>query len=89
MTLGAWSGDQPVGFVVFDPDFPGGFPFRVTRPEVAGPLWRALRRHARHPYSHVVVEDDPVTTERFLAAGASVRMEIDHYAGPLPAGDAR
>jgi len=48
-----------------------------------------LRHHARHPYSQVVLEDDSVTAGRFLAAGARVRMLIDHYAGPLPPGDAK
>jgi GNAT superfamily N-acetyltransferase len=82
--LAAWRDGSPVGVAVFDPAFPGAFPFRVADPDVAGPLCRALRPHALQPVMQLTIEDDAVTRERFTSRGALVRMEIDHYRGPLP-----
>ena len=77
---------QVVGVAAFDPLFPGAFPFRVTRPELALVLLRALRPYARldHTFIGVVVEDQPALADALLAAGAEVRLETVHMKGSLP-----
>jgi GNAT superfamily N-acetyltransferase len=85
-TVAAAPEGPPLGFAVFDPGFPGAFPFRVQRPALAAPLLRALRTHARdlgQPMG-LVVEDDPALARLLLAAGASLRHEVLHMDGPLP-----
>jgi GNAT superfamily N-acetyltransferase len=64
------------GFAAFDPSFPGAYPFRVARKELARPLLEALRPHARHPDLVVVVEGDPELARALIAAGARVELEL-------------
>ena len=76
---------EPVGLAVFDPGFPGAFPFRVARPALAGALLAALAPYARpdQPTMQVVVEDDPGLFDLLITAGARVRLELLHYRGAL------
>lgn len=75
-----------VGATVFHPDFPGGYPFRVTRPELAFRLLAAIRPFARpsDEIINLVVEDAPLVADVLIAAGAELRLEIIHMKGPLP-----
>jgi GNAT superfamily N-acetyltransferase len=77
----------PVGVACFDPASPGAFPFCTTRPALAAPLLRALAPHARPGDLdlQIVIEDDDALADALIAAGATVRMRLLHYAGPLPA----
>jgi ribosomal protein S18 acetylase RimI-like enzyme len=77
---GQWS-----GLAVFDPAFPGAYPFFVVRAEDALPLLAALRPHAL-PGDHlnVVVEHRPDVARAIVDAGAAVRLEIDSMHGQLP-----
>lgn len=77
---------EVAGAAVFDPLFPGAFPFRVARPELALVLLRALRPYARPDDAFVglVVEDQPAVADAFVAAGAVVRLETVHMKGSLP-----
>ncbi len=75
-----------VGAAVFHPDFPGAYPFRVARPELAVVLLRALRPHARAGDTNlgIVVEGQPEVTDALLDLGARLKLDIVHMAGPLP-----
>jgi hypothetical protein len=77
--------DDAQGLARFDPSFPGAFPFRVRRPELARALLEAMRAHARAEFSYVgvVVEDDAALTELLRAAGAETRLEMLHLRGSL------
>jgi GNAT superfamily N-acetyltransferase len=78
------AGCAPVGFASFDPDFPGARIFRVARPELAGTLLRALRPYARHEDLALVIDDNDPLTEVLVTHGAMVKLQLLHYAGPLP-----
>jgi GNAT superfamily N-acetyltransferase len=73
------------GVVVFDPGFPGAFPFWVARPEDALPFVAALRPLA--PSSDrvmIAVERHEAIANVLTAAGATLRFLIDQMKGPLP-----
>lgn len=80
------AGGEAVAVAIFDPHFPGAFPFRARRPELAQPLLAAMRPHARpgDPEVHLVIEGDDALAEHLLRAGAIVKMRFDHYGGELP-----
>jgi GNAT superfamily N-acetyltransferase len=80
------AGATPVGLASFDPAFPGAFPFKVSRPELGGPLLRALRPRAlpEHRAINIVVEADEGLLRLLQDAGASLRMAFLHLRGPLP-----
>lgn len=80
-------GDALAGVAVFVPAFPGAFPFRVSRPELAANLLAGLRPHALPPLSHmqVVVENDAELERLLVERGASVRFEMMHLKGAVPA----
>jgi ribosomal protein S18 acetylase RimI-like enzyme len=79
------AGDETLGFAVFDAKFPGAFPFRVKRPELAAPLLQGLRTHAdpAEDLVYLVVEDDAALAELLTKAGATIRHEILHLDGLL------
>jgi GNAT superfamily N-acetyltransferase len=73
------------GAAVFDPSFPGAFPFRVLDPAhgpAAVEMLRALAP-AGAPHVQVGVEDHEALREILLAAGAQVHLEILHMRGSL------
>jgi hypothetical protein len=76
-----------VGASIFHPDFPGAYPFRVARPELALVLLRALRPHARPADAKlgIVTENQPDVADALVAQGAIVKLDILHMSGPLPA----
>ena len=78
--------DQVVGISIFHPDFPGAYPFRVARPELALTLLRALQPHARPGDASVgvVTENQPDVAGALLAAGATLKLDILHMKGALP-----
>jgi len=85
--LALYEGEDVVGATVFDPTFPGAYPFRVARPELALVLLQALRPYAlpQHDVVNVVSEGQPEVADALLAAGAVLKMDSVHMKGPLPA----
>jgi ribosomal protein S18 acetylase RimI-like enzyme len=85
--IGLFDEGSVLGATVFDPSYPGAYPFRVTRPELAFELLRAVRPHARSSDDvvNMVIEDQPDVADALMAAGATLRLEIVHMKGPLPA----
>ena len=79
--------DAVVGATIFDTKFPGAYPFRVARPELALLLLRAIRTcaEAQHDSVGVVVEGQPDVADALLAAGATLKLDILHMLGPLTA----
>lgn len=76
---------EVVGAAIFTPDYPGAFPFKVMRPGLAEAFLGGFRPLAKFDYVNLVVEDQPWLVHEMVALGASVRMEIRHYRGELPA----
>jgi len=77
--------ERPVGLAVFDPNFPGAFPFRVVDTDVVGSLLGSMRAHVpSDELVYLVAEDDARLTETLTRVGASVRLEILHLKGTLP-----
>lgn len=78
-------GGAVLGVARFDPSFPGAFPFRVRRPELARALLEGMKAHAKPelPYTGVVVEDDAPLTTLLRSAGAETRLEMLHLRGKL------
>ena len=85
----AWlaEGDEPAALAVFDPAFPGAFPFRARTAPHAIAMLNALRPHARPSDDeiHFVVEDRPDLVEALVALGAVVKLDVLNLKGPLPA----
>lgn len=78
--VGLFDDETVVGATVFDPQFPGAYPFRVSRPDLALVLLDALRPYARKEDSvvNVVIEGQPGVAEALIAAGATVRLDAVH-----------
>ena len=77
-------GQVPRGLAVFDPKFPGAFPFRVTELGAVAPLLQAMRQHVpTDEYVNVVAENDERLVALLNQVGASLRHEIAHLAGAL------
>jgi GNAT superfamily N-acetyltransferase len=78
-------GGALLGVARFDPSFPGAFPFRVRKPELARALLEAMRAHAlpSFDFTGVVVEDDAPLTTLLRSAGAETRLEMFHMRGKL------
>lgn len=70
---------------IFDPAFPGAYPFKARSPELAIALLHALRPHARPTDDavSVVIEDQPAIADALVALGATVRLETMHMRAPL------
>lgn len=77
--------DPKTGIAVFDPAFPGAFPFRVAEVELARPLLAGLRAYARADFDYVriVVEDHAALSELLIGAGAKVFLRVLHMQGEL------
>lgn len=75
-----------LGFAAFNPQFPGAYPFRVARPELARPLLQGVRPHALpDTFMQVVIEDDDETHDMLISAGATRRLELFFLRGDLDA----
>lgn len=77
------AGARSIGLAVFDPRFPGAFPFRVTELDAVTPLLTAMRPHVQHDHVNLVAEDDERLAALLVRAGATVREEILHLEGAL------
>jgi ribosomal protein S18 acetylase RimI-like enzyme len=71
--LGLREAGAPVAFAAFDPSFPGVYPVRLARVELARPLFDALRPHGRDGLVQVFVEGDHALYAALRACGAHVR----------------
>ncbi len=78
-----------LGVAMFDPMFPGAFPFRVASSALAFPLLAALQTYAspEFDFMQVVVEDDEPLAEELVARGAEVRFRMLHLRGRVGASD--
>ncbi len=72
------------GLAVFDPRFPGAFPFRVKELGAVAPLLRAMRGHVpTDDHVGLVVEDDERLASVLQTAGALLRFEMLRMEGTL------
>ncbi len=78
-------GRDVVGAAVFNPHFPGAYPFRVARPDLALGFLRAIRPFAREAdmVVNVVVEARLDVADALVAAGAVVHLELVCMNGSL------
>lgn len=74
-----------LGVASFEPGFPGAFPFRSRRPDVALQMLRSAKQYAlpQFSYMQVVIENDRALADLLIGAGATVRLEFVHYEGSL------
>lgn len=87
--MGLFGTDGGVGgAAVYDPAFPNAYPFRAATPDLAWLLLAALLplRRPEHSAVQVIVEGQPEVGSALVAAGATVKLEIQHMKGPLPEG---
>ena len=75
----------PVGVAVFNPAFPGAYPFRVAHPAYSAALLAGMRPHAlpQHDSVGMFIENDDAAVAALVAAGATVRLEALHYHGAV------
>ncbi len=83
--LGLRLNDQPEGVLVFNPHYPGCFPFRLSDAALLPVMLSELEHHKRGEHSSVqlVIEGQPALSEALLANGAEVRLEILSLRGAL------
>jgi GNAT superfamily N-acetyltransferase len=76
----------PLGFLGFDPTFPGASPFWVRAPDHARRLLESVRPHALPDFDHlyVFVEGDPALESAFAAAGARPMERLLRMEGEIP-----
>ena len=81
--------DSAAGVAIFNPGFPGAYPFKVSEPGVVRPLLEALQPAAdpSYDYMQLVIEDDTATAEMLLGIGALERLRFHHLRGPVPAAE--
>ncbi len=79
-------GDAVVGVSAFDPGFPGTYPFKAASPEIAFALLRAARAHAPadQTFVNMKLDDLEAVKDAVLAAGGTLRLEVQALAGTLP-----
>jgi GNAT superfamily N-acetyltransferase len=76
IVLEARDGEGSVGFVSFDPTFPGANPFRASTAAAVSALAHAMRPHALPDAAHTLVMTvDAVARDTLLRAGAELRYE--------------
>jgi hypothetical protein len=75
-----------VGFSRFAPGFPGSFPFRVSRTDLASVLLDTLPSHSHpeHDWLMLTVEDDADLVRAIEATGARTTMRLLHMRGDVP-----
>lgn len=76
----------PLGFLGFEPTFPGAAPFCVRTPDHARRLLESVRPHALPAFDHlfVFVEGDPALEGVFTAAGARPAERLLRMEGEIP-----
>ena len=75
---------EPAGVTIFDPDAPGANLVCVTRPALIGTLLGALRVHARHDFTHLVIDRNDALAELLASHGAHVKLRLLQMSGALP-----
>jgi hypothetical protein len=77
------SDGQAQAIALFNAAFPGAFPFKVNRPELALPFVSAFRPFARkeHTTLNLVIENQPEIAGVLVAHGASETLRIVRMAG--------
>lgn len=88
VAMALFEDDEVVGVTLFDPRFPGAYPFRAARAELVFLLVRALRPHAlpEKPDLKVVAEGQAHVAHVLRAAGATLVHDIVHMRGALARG---
>lgn len=79
-------GGGPVAFAAFDTSFPGAYPFRTLRPDLAGNLLQACHAHAeldRFDYIRLTVEGDRPLYEALVSGGAQLSFALLQLASAL------
>jgi ribosomal protein S18 acetylase RimI-like enzyme len=66
----------PAAVAAFDPAYPGVYPVRVSRADLARPLFESLRFAARHERVNVFVEGDRPLYEALRSVGAELRHAV-------------
>lgn len=66
----------PKAFAAFDPTFPGIYPIRVAKPNLAKPLMKELLPLAKHDYVNVWVEENRALKDLLISAGAALQFAI-------------
>lgn len=76
---------QQGGLAVFDPTFPGAYPFRADSPEAARALLELLAswRDPDKPEVQLVIEDDAPLSAALVQAGALRLFDVVHMEGAL------
>lgn len=79
-------GDRYAGVCVFNPTFPGTYPFKAASPEIAFALLRAARPHAPpdQTFVNMKLDDLEAVKHGILAAGGTLRLEVQALEGALP-----
>lgn len=77
--------EQVTAAAIFDPTFPGAYPFRAKTIDDALSLLHELRPHARTTDDAiaVVTEDQEALADALIDLGATVRIETMHMRGPI------
>lgn len=75
---------EPGGVTIFDPGFPGANLVHVARPTQIGTLLGALRAHARHDFTHLVIERNDDLAELLGVHGAQAKLRLLQMSGTLP-----
>lgn len=77
--------EQVTAATVFDPTFPGAYPFRAKTIDDAVSLLHALRPHARPTNDGLAIatEDQESLADALVTLGAQVRVETLHMRGAL------
>lgn len=78
--------NELLGCCIFDPAFPGAYPFCVTRPAFARTLLDEMQKHhdeARDDF-FLLIEKQEALTDALVAASAEVMFRMDCYSGSLP-----
>lgn len=85
LILGLLREGRAAGVLVFNPHYPGCFPFRLSEPDLLRDFLGALRPHARSDQSwlQLVVEGQPAVSDALQAHQAELRLEILNLRGTL------
>jgi GNAT superfamily N-acetyltransferase len=77
---------RTVGVSVYDPGFPGLYPFQAKSPGIAFALLAATRPYAPpdHEGVNMKLDDLEAVKDAVLAAGGRKRLEVRGLSGPLP-----
>ena len=78
------SSGRIIGVAVFDPKFPGAFPFRMKGLDAVVPMLEAMRLHVpTDERVNLVIEDDESLAGVLERVGATLTEEIVHMTGSL------